>query len=223
MIPLIECFTELMVYTGLVASGHKTGSIEAMHTSYSTLIERSQDTAKLAGLDHDAWLDGFFPVAAWIDEKILCSEMTDRDAWNRRQLQRQYFNMTNAGEIFFQRVETPASIPDALLAVYDAVLAAGFKGCYYKPHQAGILEDIRTNIVRQLTGKPDMVLPDELFADAYEGVRITNATKHLAVNSHDFRFKGGLIALPVLVLMALWAAFNTHLGHLLSLCLGTGS
>ena len=111
MIRLIDCYTELMVYVEMIVTGKADKTFDQTHTLIETLVARSRVKAHEAGFNEESWLNGFFPVAAWIDETILCSEWTHRDGWVKFQLQRKYFDINNAGDVFFKKIESRRSIP----------------------------------------------------------------------------------------------------------------
>jgi len=75
-----------------------------------------------------------YALAAFIDEKVLTSNLAIKDAWSSKPLQLKYFDDFSAGEEFYNKLEllrhttSPGKI-DAL-EVYYLCLALGFKGKY---------------------------------------------------------------------------------------------
>jgi type VI secretion system protein ImpK len=113
------------------------------------------------------WREGLFAVCALIDEMILCSAWPGRDKRQLNQLQHHFFNTTNAGTEFFDRLKALTPDEDGVREVYGWCLAMGFKGAYFRPEDAGTLEGItRANL--DLAGRRlfEEGIP-HLFPDAY--------------------------------------------------------
>lgn len=71
-----------------------------------------------------------FAVVAWIDEKVMTSDISGVMEWRLAPLQRHYFLTNKAGEIFYQRLAQLESQQRAVKEIYALVLIAGFKGQY---------------------------------------------------------------------------------------------
>lgn len=71
-----------------------------------------------------------FAVIAWIDETIMCSQLSLCKSWKDELLQREYFNTTIAGELFFTKLS--GLLPDYVQAreVFLFCLQNGFHGRY---------------------------------------------------------------------------------------------
>ena len=113
------------------------------------------------------WREGLFAVCALIDEMILCSAWPGRDKWQLNQLQHHFFNTTNAGTEFFDRLKALTPDEDGVREVYGWCLAMGFKGAYFRPEDARELESI-TGANLDLSGR--RLLEEDIphmFPDAY--------------------------------------------------------
>ena len=166
---LIDCFSELIAYTGYVTASAADAPFAFSDTTerYRQLVARSLEKARSGGIADDRWQEGFFPVCAWIDERLLCSAWPDRAQWSAAQLQKQYFNTTAAGEMFYDRLEALDADDGALREVYAFCLALGFKGRYFRASDLGRLEDMRYTNLKRITEDTALALPETLFPDAY--------------------------------------------------------
>ena len=172
---MIEHFIELMANTSLLVK--EADKLQATHeevlAKYKQLVERSRQSAKNAGISIELWERAFFPVCAWIDEQILYSEWIEKEKWQHTQLQRIYFNTSNAGKEFFANLEK-LDLEDGnsgIREVYVYCLSMGFKGMYFLPEDASALSDIRARQKELLAGEniEDISIEEVLlFPHAYE-------------------------------------------------------
>ena len=220
---LIDCYTELMVYVSRVAGPDITGerTLESVVETVDLLLKRSREKAREAGFEETLWLEGFFPVCAWVDETILCSAWEGGKGWGGHQLQRKYFNTNNAGEEFFKKMEESGNMPHEVKEIYDCCLSLGFIGRYYQKNDRKRLDDIKTSLVGQLSEGDIRKLPDALFEDAYDPGRKNNfpGKKRFRIPS---LFTVGMFLLPVAVVTALYVFFAYDLGQLVVRYFGFG-
>ena len=149
-----------------------------------------------------------YAMAAFIDEKILCSDWPCRQAWSHRPLQLQHFNEQLAGEGFFSRLDSLliAEANDvAVLAFYGWLLRLGFIGKYVVEHQ-----DNRDRLIEKIRHKTQDFLVDSasLCLDCK------------AVSQGGFLcgrfFRYGLIGVSILLVFlfffyaALWSSVNSY-------------
>lgn len=111
-----------------------------------------------------------FAVCAWIDEMILSSSWSEKDRWMPLQLQKHYYNTTDAGEIFFERLNALGPHQLEVREVYYLCMALGLTGRYFRDEYG--LEQIKTANLKLLMGS-SLGLPSlervELFPEAYPG------------------------------------------------------
>jgi type VI secretion system protein ImpK len=111
-----------------------------------------------------------FAIFAWMDEVILSSAWNEKEQWQRQQLQRTHFQTTDAGELFFERLNTLGPNQNYVREVYYLCLAMGFSGRYIHEGDDFLLEQLKTSNLKVLTGS-FTGLPaldkGELFAQAY--------------------------------------------------------
>jgi type VI secretion system protein ImpK len=215
MMHLIDCFTELPVYVGMILKEKPGQGFERVYANIDALIRRSKERAAQGNYSDQAWLDGFFPIASWVDESILCSDLEWKEEWIRCQLQRRFFDMNNAGEAFFQKLESYESISPEVLAVFDLVLATGFRGSYYQNSSMQTLTAIRENITARLRGTMDLAYAGALFGDAYQP-----KSQEKKDRKHRFMalmnvFNVLVVIVPLIVLIFMHMVFESHLDDLI--------
>jgi type VI secretion system protein ImpK len=193
---LLDCYMELIAYTGYVNRQVKAKPFvfEEVAKIYENLAERSREAAVSKGLSEDEWREGLFPVCAFIDESLLCSDWTDSAQWEQNQLQRRYFNTTAAGWEFYDRLDNLKNAPAGIREIYEFCLALGFKGRYFRTSDAGRMEDIQYSQLKGVTGNTDLRYPATLFPDAYE-------PEAAEENRRKYKWKKYSLLLPVSVLL----------------------
>ena len=165
---LIDSFIELFAYTRyfLGSLGQAQPAYEEVVQHYAQLLDRAEKYAVAGDYTERECHLALFAVCAWIDEMILCSTWQARDTWQMSQLQRTYFQTTNAGEEFFQLLEGLDPREREVREVYEYCLALGFKGRYFHPNDAPALEAIKRDNLGRLLDNPEAEFPKDLFPDA---------------------------------------------------------
>jgi type VI secretion system protein ImpK len=165
---LIDSFIELFAYTRyfLGGLGQAQPTYEEVVQHYAQLLDRAEKYATAGDYSERDCHLALFAVCAWIDEMILCSAWESRGAWQSSQLQRTYFQTTNAGEEFFQLLEGLDPGEREVREVYEYCLALGFKGRYFHPGDAPALEEVKRANLARLLDNPDAMFPKDLFPDA---------------------------------------------------------
>ena len=109
-----------------------------------------------SGFDESIVKAGLFPVAAFIDELILVSSWPNKKQWKNESLQRHYFDTTNAGQEFYDRLNLLNRQGDdrSIREIYLLCLGLGFKGRYFLP-------DDRPNISESRLFNLKLLLPDD--------------------------------------------------------------
>jgi type VI secretion system protein ImpK len=220
---LLDCYMELIAYAGYILKQVKDGSpdYESVGKTFQALVDRSKQLAAAAGFSEAEWLEGFFPVCAYIDEALLCSEWSERSKWEQSQLQRQYFNTTSAGGEFYKRLNNLDDSAGNIQQVYEFCLTLGFKGQYFQASDIGRLEDIQYTHLKRVTENIDLVFPESLFPDAYESDIIAKQRKRKKWKRVSL-FSPTAILLPVLLFVALYYLFDRFLNKMVGHYFGAG-
>jgi type VI secretion system protein ImpK len=167
---MTDCFMEIIAYTGFVARGGESLSYDQVRAGMQHLITQSEACLEKGQFNPEDRNLARFAVFAWVDETILSSPWEGRKQWQREQLQRQYFQTADAGELFFERLNSVGPHQRDVREVYYLCLALGFSGQYCKPGDDFMLEQLRSSNLKLLTGS-SMGIPsidkEELFPEAY--------------------------------------------------------
>jgi len=167
---LTDCFMEIIAYTGFVARGGQGLTYDLVRANMQHLITQSENCLEKGQFATEDRSLARFAVFAWVDETILSSPWEGRKQWQREQLQRHYFQTADAGELFFERLNSIGPHQRDVRELYYLCLALGFSGQYCKQGDDFMLEQLRSSNLKLLTGS-SMGLPtldkEELFSEAY--------------------------------------------------------
>lgn len=101
----------------------------------------------------------FFAICAFIDEKLLESDWSEKEDWSKKTLQQSHFDTNIAGELFFSKLDAlneNSDVEQQVREVYLYCLAQGFSGCYFNAgEQAFLQEIIQSNYVLLTQGSDE--------------------------------------------------------------------
>jgi type VI secretion system protein ImpK len=169
---LSDCFMEAVAYVAYFVknAAARQPAFEAVKADILRLIAASQAAAERGEVNRDDYDMARFAVVAWIDETLMNSAWACRDQWKLDLLQRVFYQTTDAGEIFFERLNTVGLHQREVREVYYLCLAMGFQGRYCRPGDEALLEQLKLSNLRLLTGA-SIGFPSldkgELFPEAY--------------------------------------------------------
>ena len=169
---IVDCFMELLTYVAYFLKTVKTRqpAFDQVKADIDRLISQADTCLENRGIPSEDSDHARFAIFAWIDEVILNSPWNEKDQWQRQQLQRLHFGTADAGELFFDRLNTLGPHQNDVREVYYLCLAMGFTGRYVHEGDDFLLEQLRTSNLKVLLGS-SVGLPglDEgrLFAEAY--------------------------------------------------------
>lgn len=168
---LVDCYIELIAYVSylLKTSATKSVSLEQVRTDINHLITKSDDNFHKTRLPQEDFDLSRFAVFVWIDETILSSNWQERDKWQSEQLQRTFYQTTDGGELFFDKLNQLGPHQDQVREVFYICLTLGFAGRYCNPGDEFLLEQLRNSNLKLLSNSQDLhVLENEtLFPSAY--------------------------------------------------------
>jgi len=169
---LADCFTDIITYTILLQkkeglegmSFDQAGAdMDRLNRDSESLFEKSEYTRE----DYDL---ARFAVFAWIDETIMSGSWEGKRQWQGEQLHRKYFQTSDAGELFFQKLNTIGPHQNHVREVYYICLALGFTGQYCNQGDDMLLDQLKTSNLKLLTGS-SVDLPSidkmKLFPESY--------------------------------------------------------
>ncbi len=169
---LSDCFMEIIAYTALIVRGDGVPApgFDQVRANLGRLITQSEARLEQGRFTREDFDLARFAVFAWVDETILASAWEGKSQWQREQLQRQYYQTADAGELFFERLNTIGAHQRDVREVYYLCLALGFTGQYCHEGDDFMLEQLRASNLKLLSGS-SMGIPsiekEELFPESY--------------------------------------------------------
>jgi type VI secretion system protein ImpK len=219
---LTDCFGAIIAYVAYFARSvpARQPALEQVKADIQRLISESQTHVSRGEVNSDDCDAARFAIVAWIDETIMNSAWIHRDLWKHDLLQRTYYNTTDAGEIFFDRLNRIGLQQREVREVYYLCLAMGFQGRYCHPGDDFLLEQLKSSNLKLLTGS-SLGLPSlekgELFPEAYPTENDTPPMRsHRRLNIATL----AAMAFPVVLFAGLYFIYtfilNSYSGSLLS-------
>lgn len=172
----------------------------------------SQVNAVKAGFSEKSCSDALFPIVSFIDETILTSKWKARSIWQKNSLQRHFFNTTNSGFEFYERLNLLNRQGDdrSVREVYLLCLSLGYKGRYYSPSDKPKIEEIRVfNLSLLLPNDANKVFEKStLFSDAYQERDQVNALRKTRINLVPF-----FAVTPFIIVTATLIFYSLQIGQ----------
>jgi len=213
---LSDCLAELIAYVSyfLESVGRIPMSYEQLKSKVTTLLAESEAATQKTGINQDDYDAARFALCAWIDEAILNSNWQNRGEWQKKPLQRQYFNTNDAGIEFYNRLNALGLHQGEVREVYYFCLAMGFKGRYCHEGDEILLQQLKASNLKLLTGS-SVGLPSlartEFFPEAYPESTATNLSQP-ANGLFSFSVIAILVG-PVVFLGLLFVVYRFILGN----------
>jgi type VI secretion system protein ImpK len=212
---LSDCFMETITYVLYVLDSvsrqpaQEQPSYEEVEARVLQLLEKSQEClAKGVGSQEDYDL-ARFAVCAWIDEAILNSSWQHKQRWQAAQLQRRFYNTTNAGEEFFDKLNSLGPHQRDVREVYYLCLSLGFMGRFCRKEDQYLLEQLKVSNLKLLTGATaagPVLAGQELFPAAYPDEVQPQASQPAARRLNPFVI--GAAAAPVVLFGVLFVIYK---------------
>ncbi len=159
---------------------------KSIKSEFNQLLINSQSDAIKAGFSQAIANEALFPVVAYIDELILTSKWRERILWQKESLQRIFFNTTNSGFEFYERLNKLNRQGDdrSVREVYLLCLSLGYKGRFYSPQDRPKIEEARGfNLDLLLPNDANKVFEKStLFSDAYHEQDQINVNRKSRIN-----------------------------------------
>jgi type VI secretion system protein ImpK len=197
-----------VVYFRKTAS-KKQPQYEQVKADIMRLLSQSERYIEKGTFAQDDYDQARFAICAWVDETILSSDWAQKGKWQREQLQRIYYNTTEAGEEVFDRLNNLGLHQREAREVYYLCLALGFKGRYCKQGDDFMLDQLKTSNLKFLMGS-SVGLPSlersDLFPESYPLERAEIAPQKRRFNLSILTIVG--IAAPVLLFGLLFLIYH---------------
>jgi type VI secretion system protein ImpK len=169
---LTDCFMDVIGYVAYFVKSvsKRQPAFDQVKGDIRRLISASEDSLKNSTFSQADYDMARFAVCAWVDEAIMDSAWEQKNQWQREQLQREYYQTADAGEKFFERLNTIGAHQNDVREVFYLCLSLGFTGRYCNEGDDYLLDQLKTSNLKLLTGS-SVGLPslerEELFPDAY--------------------------------------------------------
>ncbi len=202
------------------AAGRDAFGFQSVRDNLHRLFEKSREAAARSAYAQEDYDLARFAVAAWVDEMISCSKWREKMRWPKEELQRVFFNTTNAGEEFFDYLRQLAAAQKDVLEVYATCLALGFQGRYFGKYGADELEALKLATVRRVFGSaPEAAAlkTRRLFPAAYAEYAPAAAR---ASSTGAIVLSVFMAVWPVLALIALYVIFQLDIADLMQTLYG---
>ncbi len=167
---LTDCFMDVIAYVSYCLQSDNIPEFTQVKADILRLVGESEQRFEKGSFTRDDYDLARFAVCAWVDESLLGSNWSDKGQWLKEPLQRIYYQTSDAGELFFQRLNTLGPHQQHVREVYYLCLALGFSGQYCNEGDEFLIDQLKISNLKLLTGS-SVGLPslnrEELFPDAY--------------------------------------------------------
>jgi len=193
---LTDCFMPLVAYVAYFQqkAATKQPPFEQVKGDIQRLLSESEMLVRKGAFSQDDYDQARFMVCAWVDEAILASPWNQKGMWQREQLQRLYYNTTDAGEEVFERLNALGFHQQDVREVYYLCLALGFKGRFIHQGDDFLLEQLKLSNLKFLLGS-SVGIPSleraELFPEAYP-------TRSMEIGPQKRKFRFSLVTISAL-------------------------
>lgn len=188
---LTDCFMEVIAYViyFLKTAHTKQPPFDQVRADILRLLMQGEQACNKGAIPSEDYNLGRFAVCAWIDEAILNSAWVQKQLWQKEQLQRLFYQTTEAGEEFFDRLNKIGLHQRAVREIYYLCLVLGFKGRFIQSGDEYLLEQLKASNLKLLTGSSvggialDRI---ELFPDAYPAEKVEIETSRTKLRFSPF-------------------------------------
>lgn len=169
---LTDCFMDMIAYMAYMMKtlDDRHPPLQQVKNDIQRMISESEHCSEKAKFSREDYDLARFAVFAWIDETILSSSWNEKNRWQGEQLQLTYFKTSEAGEIFFDKLNAIGPHQRDVREVFYLCLALGFQGRYCREGDEFLLDQVKTSNLKLLTGS-SVGIPSlergEIFPEAY--------------------------------------------------------
>jgi type VI secretion system protein ImpK len=200
-----------LLYQGLftaivrVQGGQGLPDAESFRRRTKAMLQEVERDASAAGYDGQDVRDTHFAIVAFLDSVVLHSKDPARAEWERRPLQEELFGQTDAGVVFFEKLERFRSRRDStqlsdILEVYLLCLLLGFEGRY----SGGLRGEVEV-IVEKIGRRIDDIRGGSHQISPAGGLQTEKTPEAPVVLQRRSRFV--LVTLAAVVFTILWFVF----------------
>lgn len=165
---LLGCFHKLMAYVFLFVKHSAPGqpSFDQVRETINDMLDDAAKRADRLGIAEESFKKAEFAVCTWIDEMIIASQWENRFAWVAQLLQRERYGISNAGELFYERMHDLLPDEKNVREVFLACISFGFEGRFFGEEKQKERRSLRLRAIKEVYGAPVKSLPPVLFPEA---------------------------------------------------------
>lgn len=212
---LRNCFHDLMAYVFLFVKHGAPGqpSFDQLRQRINAMLEEAANRADRLDIPRERTQKAEFAVCAWVDETLIASQWSDRFIWLANLLQRERYGISNAGDLFYERLNALPPDEKDVREVFLACISFGFEGRHFGEGKKRERKDIRLRIIADVYGEPQKDLPGVLFPEALPPKQKSQRDKRV------FSYKKPLAACVCAALASflMWGAYSYILGDSLDM------
>jgi type VI secretion system protein ImpK len=214
---LTDCFMELIAYVAyfLKTVSAKQPPYQMVKAEIDRLSSNSQLICEKGKFSIEDYNLARFAVFAWIDEAILSSVWNEKGKWQAEQLQRIYYQTTDAGELFFDRLNQVGLQQRDVREVYYLCLAMGFSGRHCQAGDEFLLDQLKSSNLKLLAGS-SAGLPSlnrsELFPESYATTTGITIPRKTGIGMYAFTLL--CLGVPVALYVFLFAIYKFVLSNI---------
>ncbi len=163
---LSDIASECLILILQLRSTNDYGEPETLKNKVIELIDRFEYQARSSGIDNEKIKLAKFALIAFLDETIISSSWSQKDAWLSEPLQLKLFETFNAGEEFFTNLKNlreRSSTNSDVLEIYYLCLTLGFKGQYQLQSPENlrrIIDDLNMELHPEMYQSIDAISPN---------------------------------------------------------------
>jgi len=213
---IVDCFTDVLLFTRKFCRGElEQMTVDQVRDYLQELFQKCEIMAEKDNMVGDFYQSAKYPVVSLVDEMLQTSNWEEKAGWSKNPLQRIYFNTTNAGAEFYNRLNVLNKFgPDRdIREVYALCLGLGFRGKYFRGEDRKKYEEIKAFNL-------SLLLPEEaqrnidsatLFPFAYKGHDTDNANPYKS----RFSIYPLLIGVPITIFILMMGVYHFKVASLL--------
>jgi len=206
---LIDCFIESIAYTVETAQSGTSQPYRDVKSHIISSLDSLAGHAAEGGYSEQQYRLALFATVSFIDEKLVSSSWDGKKEWSRELLQKHYFDTSNGGVEFFERLDRLNPFNPAerdIREVYYYCMALGVAGKFYGEGAQSALDKIKADNYHLLNeNESDEVA---LFPSAFNENK-NQGTVNVARNYNTLIYGG-----PILVLLISFFFFKKELMEL---------
>jgi type VI secretion system protein ImpK len=173
MMRLIDYFMELIVYVVQTVKHIQQDrpDLEEVKNEIDRLLEKSLKRKTEAHISDEDYNYARLSICVWIDEALMNSGWVHIMEWQKKKLQRRYYNITDGGVEFFDRLDKLGHEDRDVREVAYYCLALGLSGRYVEKGDNAVLDHLKASNLKRLFGSSagDPTLENrQLFPEAYQ-------------------------------------------------------